>query len=285
MPDLPEPIQNLISRMLTVDPSLRISIQEIKEHPAFRMFTPEGYEFPKPFPVPFIAEPMDPKTVPPVTFSVLRCIGYQSDQEVIDELTAPHHTMAKVFAHMLSHDIAIDALNWPTDVESEAMPSEMFMISPDQQAIGSLHMNDPFRRRKAVADVSSPETFSLVERRFATAFPEEQEPQLEDQAQTFDKIYVPLDALMCGLQKCLTTEAGFEYLHPDDQHMFARNTADNSYVIIIASYTDEEEIQLSLIPLRIEKPQFDALVDVITICIQGLIDTYSNPTPEDSADN
>ena len=276
MPDLPEPIQNLISRMLTVDPSLRITIEEIKEHPAFRMFTPEGYEFPRPFPVPFIAEPMNPKDVPPATFSVLRSIGYQNDQEIIDELTAPHHTMAKVFAHMLSHDIAIDALNWPTDVETEAIPNEAFMISPDPQAMGSLHMNDPFRRRKSIPDVSSPETFSLVERRFTTPFPDQQD-KYEEEDQTFDKIYVPLDHIMCGLQKCLVGEAGFEYLHPDDQHLLARNTADDSYVIFIAQYTDEDEIQLKMVPIRIEKPQFDALVDVVTICIQELIDNYSNP--------
>ena len=281
MPDLPAPIQDLISRMLTVDPSMRISIQGIKEHAAFRMFSPEGYEFPKPLPMPFISEPLDINTIPPATFSVLRCIGYNSDQEIIDELTAPHHTMAKVFAHMLTHDISFDALNWPTESDVAAMaPAEAFLISPDPQVMGSLHTSDPFRRRKQ-ADVSSPETFSLVERRFASPLQLNDELPLEEENQEFTSIFVPLDALMCALQKCLTSDAGFEYLHPDDHHLYARNIADNSYVIITANYMDEEELSLTLIPLKIEKAQFTALIDVVTACIQELIDRYSNPIPDE----
>ena len=280
MPDLPEPIQELISRMLTVDPTQRIKIAEIKETRAFRMYSPEGYVFPKPLPVPFISNPVDPATVPASTYSVLRCIGYANDQEITDELTAPNHTMAKVFANMLSHNITVDALNWPTDNETASIPEEAFIVSPDTQAMGSVHNSDPFKRRRMIPSVSSPETFSLVERQFGNVFPTNDLPDLEEQCQQYDQICAPLDHIMAGLQKCLTTEVDFEYLHPDDMHLFARNSSHDSYVVFEARYTDEEQVQLTMMPLRIEKKSFDALVLLVEHCIEGIIDECSTPSFE-----
>jgi BR serine/threonine kinase len=281
MPDFPEPIQELISRMLTVDPSQRIKIAEIKETRAFRMFYPEGYVFPKPLPVPFISDPIDPATVPPATYSVLRCIGYASDQEITDELTSPTHTMAKVFAYMLSHSISVDALNWPTDNAVEVIPEEAFMVSPDLKAISSLNASDPFRRRRAIPSVSSPETFSFAEKQFGGIFPSDTE--FEDQCQLFDQIYLPLENVMAGLQKCLV-DNNYEFLHPDDMHLFARNTTDDSYVIFEAKYLDIEQIQLKLHPLKIERHNFDALVSFVSESIRDVIREYSTPSFEEGVD-
>lgn len=273
MPDFPPPIQDLISKMLTVDPNLRITIDQIKVHPSFRIFCPEKYVFPTPLRLPFITSPVDPKDVPWATYTVLKSIGYQSDEEINEELRAETHTMAKVFAHMLTRNISIDTLKWPTDSSADdAIPNDAFIISPNVLPMGSANSADSFGRRRAIPDVSSPETFSLVERRYTAEFNDT--PELEMEPQSFEKIPIPIEELMLTLQTCLSN-AQYEWLHPDDMHIYARNTVDNSYVVFTAIFIDEDMLRLTMLPVRIESDQFNALIETVSISIQEAIDNYS----------
>lgn len=275
MPDFAPPVQELISRMLTVDPKLRIYIPEIKKHPAFRMFCPEKYVFPTPLRLPFITKPVEPGSVPMQTYTVLKSIGYASDEEINEELTSPTHTMAKVFAYMLTRNISFDTLEWPSSSleDISAIPPDAYIISPKVLPMGSANSDDPFGRRRTIPDVSSPETFSLVERRFRADF--DDTPELEMEPQTFEKIPIPLEILMTALQTCLTN-AEYEWLHPDDMHIYARNTLGNSYVVFTAVFMDEEYLRLTMLPVHIESDQFSALIEVVAAAVQEAIDNYSN---------
>ena len=63
MPDLPEDVQDLITRMLAVSTDDRVTIEGIKSHPAFRIGLPDEYKLPKPLPVPPLDSPIDPSTL------------------------------------------------------------------------------------------------------------------------------------------------------------------------------------------------------------------------------
>ena len=105
MPPFSEPAKDLISQLLTLDPSKRITITQIKQHPFFRMNLPEDYVTPTPIPFPNFIEPIDPNTVSPEIIDILRKIGYSDDEELAMDFASPTHSSAKVFYHMLTTSV------------------------------------------------------------------------------------------------------------------------------------------------------------------------------------
>ena len=110
-PFLPE-IQDLISRMLVVDPTKRIRLEQIKEHPAFRICLPQNYVIPTPLPLPYMKEPIDVESLDPKIFPVLIHLGYSNKEEIIEELSSDSHNMAKVFCYILTSSFSFENLNW-----------------------------------------------------------------------------------------------------------------------------------------------------------------------------
>lgn len=146
--DLPHDIQDLISKMLIVDPKDRITIKAIKNHPAFRIGLPPKYIVPTPLAIPHIHAPIDRSQIDLSVVSVLKQIGYNNDDDVISELTSEKHNMAKVFFHMLKREFSPVSLPWPSDKENLSMtsapsfdslsiPPDAFEFSPTQIPIGS----------------------------------------------------------------------------------------------------------------------------------------------------
>lgn len=269
MPTLDEPIQDLISRLLVVDPATRITIDQIKNHPAFRLYTPEGYVFPKPLPIPLLVDPIQPSAVPPATFSALKSIGYSSDQEINEELLSPTHTMAKVFAHMLTNSIALEMLQWPSGIDMQSIPAEAFLVSPKDEHLGGTVSNDPFARRRYNPDTSStPEVYSLVER---TMGQWDDLNTAENEPQPFQISAIPIDVLMCGLQKALVEQLGCEYLHPDDMHIICRREISKEAFMFSAEYRNDDQLTLNMIPIKIDSKEFDVLIQQVGEVIQGII--------------
>lgn len=134
--------------MLVVDPKDRITIKDIKAHPAFRIGLPSKYIIPTPLAIPHIHAPIDQSQIDISVISVLRQIGYNSDEDVISELTSEKHSMAKVFFHMLKREFSPVNLPWPSDkisliepsaqsFDSLSIPPDAFEFSPTQLPIGS----------------------------------------------------------------------------------------------------------------------------------------------------
>ena len=113
-PTLNPVIQDLISKMLVVDPSKRITIDEIKQHPAFHINLPPDYILPTPLPLPTINECIDPSEIQPQLLKVMKQIGYKDDQELANDLKEEGQTMAKVFHYMLTRQTDIASLPWET---------------------------------------------------------------------------------------------------------------------------------------------------------------------------
>jgi hypothetical protein len=103
---LPDPLKDLIARILITDPSARITIPEMKRHPGFLYGLPDGYTIPTPFPLPSITVPID-APIDPEFFVTLQAIGYTDDDEIISELLSTEPTRAKVFFQMYDNRMAL----------------------------------------------------------------------------------------------------------------------------------------------------------------------------------
>jgi serine/threonine protein kinase len=120
MPQLPPDIQNLIRSILTVDTSVRITIEQIKQHPAFRIgIDNPSYVLPVPLPVCLRPEPIAIDSVPRSALTILQQIGFSSDEELKEELEMDGFSMAKVFSQMLMATNSLEILPWEANTASD----------------------------------------------------------------------------------------------------------------------------------------------------------------------
>lgn len=248
MPNFPPEIQDLISRMLTVDVNQRINIEGIKEHPAFRIGLPESYILPCPLPIPFLPDPIDLTEVDPKVLAVLQQIGFTNDEELQIELGTEGHSMAKVFYYMLTTNITLDSLPW-TDNQIQADISaqpDAFLMSPQGVAYESgTQSSDPFHRRRRKSSLaSSPDVYSLAERAQWASVPTQE--YTSDIVQPCVDINMHLDILMMNMQLMLYS-LNFEWFHQDDYTLIARRAEDMMYIIVkVAHESATETLQMNL---------------------------------------
>lgn len=268
-PDFPNDIKDLIQRMLTVDPAKRISLSEIKAHPAFRRDLPPSYTFPSPLPVPVLNDPIEPSTLDQSTMDVLHQLGFENEEELISELKSNQHTMAKVFVYILSHRMSFDNLPWNfTEDDDDFINSQGFFVPAGNPMLsgGSIHANDPFFRRTS-ADLSSPQDYSIIERSLLA----EDAPTIACNAtKTIKEIVVPLESLFNALQIFLT-EQNFSWFYPNEMKLLARRKNDQIDLIFESDIDIDENIIL-----KISLPQgnhliFDHLVEQIEQMIECII--------------
>jgi serine/threonine protein kinase len=100
---LPKDSQDLISKMLTVDPSKRITIQQIKEHPWFNSNSPEPHNFLAPVSVEdMTASPLeDAAAIDDEILRSLKVLGLGSDMDIEHSLTSRKPNLTLVFYRLL----------------------------------------------------------------------------------------------------------------------------------------------------------------------------------------
>ncbi|OHS96355.1 putative CAMK family protein kinase [Tritrichomonas foetus] len=227
MPDnLPPPIQDLIARMLIVNPQERINIANIKQHPAFRIGLPENYVSPTPLPIPSIPNPIDPATIDPSVLSTLLQIGFADEQELIAEFSREGHSMAKVFYSMLTTNVSLESLPWVAPI-IEQHPSEAYLQSPafvGQNSLGFGSSPDFLPDSYSMGS----EVSSLAERAPWAYLPTNDYKY--DVMQPCLGIQLPLEQLMTSLQ-ILLTSLHFQWFHPDDCSIFSRRADDMMYLV------------------------------------------------------
>ena len=291
MPDFPDYIQDLISRMLTVPTDERITMEGIKNHPAFRIGLPDNYIVPTPLPIPLLNEPIDPSTIDPKIIGILKNIGYGSDEEINAEFTSPTHTNAKVFYMMFKKSIAYDSLQWPgadsdpdNQIDNYVAPDDAFFMSPRQIPMGGqTRANDPFHRRIQAPDVSSPEVRSLIQRpewfsMDSNAEVEQIGGEDENVEQEFEGIPIQLEYLMQGLQIFLT-QNDLKWFHQSDMELIAKSFELNMLVTFTCTYQSMEMLKLTLALKRGNKDQFTKLIEEVHDCISSMIQNV----PQESA--
>lgn len=298
MPDFPPDIKDLISRMLTVDPNKRISLAEIKEHPAFRQGIPQFYTFPSPLPLPSIKNPIDIKQLDEDTINVLRQLGFDEENaDLGEELKSTEHSMAKVFVYMLTNRQSFDNLPWAkkeieenvdTDGNSNGNSYENsgFNLgfndsqSPDliypgdaTPMISSLQLTnyDQFHRMKnnhrGLDSVSSPEHYSIIERSF---FSEDAPIMICNATRDIKGINVTLENLFTAIQIWLPKQ-GYAWFYPDETKLIARKRSDQLDIIMQSSIDIDNSITLSVSLPKGNQDLFNVFVEELQNLINGIV--------------
>lgn len=235
MPPFSEPAKDLISQLLTLDPSKRITIQQIKQHPFFRMNLPEDYVTPTPIPFPNFIEPIDPNTVSPDIIDILRKIGYNDDAELAMDFASPTHSMAKVFYHMLTTRVSFDQLDWSLSVDANAQRpvEEQIILNPSNQAY-TVSGNDPFHRDSKSFSPQSYDAGNSLADRPDWNMPESQ--QTKDIIQTYEiKINGIAITELMRLVQITVRNLGMQWFFPDDFTILAKIDQNGGYVIFQSS--------------------------------------------------
>ena len=121
MPDFSDPIKDLISKILTVEPSERITIEQIKHHPAFTSGFPSHYIVPRPLPLPDTSEPINIDNLDPGIIRILNQIGFTNNEELKEELESSCNTIQKAFVRILLQNISINLFPWPFEDADRSM--------------------------------------------------------------------------------------------------------------------------------------------------------------------
>ncbi|KAH0789483.1 CAMK family protein kinase [Histomonas meleagridis] len=266
MPPFQPEVQDLISRMLCVDVKSRITISQIKSHPAFLMGLPKGYQVPTPLPNPTVSTPIEltPNDLP--FMHLLRSIGYNSDDEIIEELTSNEYTSAKMFYQMYNHNTLLDSLPWYDESDGTMIvgPSEIeqaLMMPPRQfAAIGNIY--DPFAKKKvlveSIGSVHTPQSFVQRPDWDTTALPK----MSTDIEQMLIGIQLPLEELMLFLQKQLTS-CRIKWFHFSDTEMVAKRLETDMLLTLTASYESPEVLTLCVLLLHGQKEEFEVLIKML----------------------
>jgi BR serine/threonine kinase len=244
MPDFPPDIQSLVSSMLTVDPQKRITIEHIKDHPAFRIgLHLPGYVCPTPLPLPSIAAPIDRTKIEAGVLEVLRQIGFGNDTELAEAFSIEGTTWAKVFYHRLTTSITLENLPWDGTDESLGASDDHFILSPESEHGFTIPVTDPFHRRRHSRHAPSPGGHSLVEPATWAAITAHE--YKADLVQPCVEIALPLDVLM-GKMQLLLSELGFVWFHPDDLTIVATLLGQGVYLVVKVEFETPQSLSMNL---------------------------------------
>lgn len=244
-------IRTLIAKMLTVDVNSRITMKEIKESEAFRLFCPETYVVPIPLPLPNTQDPISEAEVDKQYFPVLRNIGYPSDEAIMQELVSPGATDAKMFYYLLTSQLDVKSLPWD-GIPSEPLPDEeRFMMTPRMMApVGSLHTNDAFFRRPKVPSPGSPDFYSFVDKSWANV----DVGVITNTVIEFEPVSTDPEVLMATIQAKLV-DLNCMFLFPNDNNLIVNCQHDDLYIMITMIF---REVGWATIALEMQSGDQDA---------------------------
>lgn len=285
-PFLPD-IQDLISRMIVVDPLKRLTISQIKQHPAFRIGLAANYIVPTPLPLPFLTEPIDTSALDPNIFTVLIHLGYANEEEIKSDLCSSSHNMTKVFCYIMTSSLSFENLPW--DENKSIMPyrSEEFLVDNSQSFNNeSNNSTDQIPNRpnptinQSGSSVSikaslpplspgSPDLFSSFVEKNSWTEDSNSKGKFEGSS-NIDKIKIPMINLIAGIQQILTLHH-FKYFYPNDFTLILKHPDDNMYILMIASDNDDSTVSLYIQHKNGSMLLFSTFIQMI----QDFIDSYT----------
>lgn len=202
-------LQDLIKRMLKINPSERITIEQIKQHPAFFIGLRRNCLIPTPILRFSFNEPI--LNYNPNAIKTIVNIGYQSEQQVIDEITSKVNTKSKVFYKMLCGELYdnLDLLPWKDN--SDFKPSDSWFI------------HSPFSKPDAIdiyGDSLSPNLESIPDSELGLATTNASNTEVMSTITINTFFYLP-EALITQIHTFLV-ERNYDVLYPDQYHMYSR---------------------------------------------------------------
>lgn len=230
-------IKNLIAGMINVDVDKRFSLEQIKNHRAFRFGLPNNYLVPRPIPFPDLSEPIDPDLVPQTMIETLNAIGIQT-QEVREELALEGTNTTKIFISMMNEQTLISNLPW------ESAASEIPVYDESMENFGS----GTIENARVINETLSPLMMQTPESGFSLAvptpwFPEDPEIEFQKTLKFGPSSYWS-ETVMASLQSVFL-EFGFLIFHPDPLTLFGKN-ATNMFIRIRVEFPETSSSILKL---------------------------------------
>ena len=231
--DLDDSVQDLIRRLLTVEVTKRITIGQIKSHPAFRIGLPEGYTLPTPLPLPRLDDPMHVLPENQSAFKIIKRIGFENLTALLEEETT---NMAKVFFHMMTQPFDPESLPW--DSSSNVEFEHPFLSPLDESPLFPHHFDIEQSSSPSGSPFAIPDLNILQDgiRSNSPLFVQEHE---------IPNIGLDIYALMAKLQWFLSDKF-LQWFHPCDRSLIVRNARLNTFMSMSASYDEANEKRLSL---------------------------------------
>lgn len=262
MLQFPSEIQDLISKILVVDVNKRITLEEIKKHPAFLYGLCPTYILPSPLPIIQINESFKNKSIEPKFFNFLKAIGYNSDEEITNELLCNEHTNAKMFYFMFLKNSYLDELPWEKSEDNITAIDQDMYIMPAKQFGGLLQKtNDPFLRKQQIGSLGSYSTsYSPNSLIYQPEWAENISSSLiTDVEQCFTNINLSPDKLMGFLQRILT-KLEIRWFHPNDLMIISKHIESDSLMTFTAMYEEGDTLTLSIVLVHGDKFFFDQFI-------------------------
>jgi BR serine/threonine kinase len=258
-----EPVRDLISRMLHVDVTQRITMRQLKEHPVFRVGLPERYVVPQPLPIPHLTEPVPEDEIGDRIRQVLTSIGYESADDIRGELTSVQHTPAKVFYRMLSQLQMWEDLPWNNNEEfDDPRLDEFFMLSPKAIDQNEANLSDPLNRpRVDIGSLGNDSVRSLARRPDWVVAWDVGVDGVEEEREIPD-IRMQLPTLMAELQDVIS-QSGFQWFHPNDSRLIVRASPGRFYGSIDAKNQSMDSFALIFTHRVGHINEFERLLSVV----------------------
>jgi BR serine/threonine kinase len=268
---VPSLLQDLIRQILTVDVTKRITISQIKAHPAFRMFLPAKYIVPAPLLTPRLLDPIGFDDVDDDILAILRSIGYADDATIRRGLE-PHDTsMAKVFFNMCLRNQTVENLPWPSgdDTGNGAELDSAFLMPPQTIATEGIAPNPLVRKRSLGISSLGSSKNSLAAH---ADWGDSPAPVIEAEEElAFTDIAIALPDMMTELQVFLR-EMAIDWFHPNDQELIGRTADRAMYVGLEVTISGTDQVDIHVWMLRGNAQIFGQFVDGITRLVERLLD-------------
>lgn len=247
MPPFAPDIQDIIRRMLTVDVNKRITIEEIKAHPAFRRSLDPSYIIPQPFPFSKFSTPIDPSTLSSDILEVIYQIGF-TESELNEQLQSTDNTMAKIFVTMLSNAIDLEALPWEMSYSGPPKPliNTAFMEPNTTQVSKPSNAKSSFLKLETGRQLDSSGSLEMYS--FANrpdwAIGETPVTEVFDKM-SIDTYGIKIWKLMSEIQ-VLLGKLPYQWFHPNQLSLYTRAQDGSLYFSINGSYKTTEDVTLLL---------------------------------------
>jgi BR serine/threonine kinase len=259
-------VADLITQMLQVRVSSRITLAGVKQHRAFLHGLPDGYQVPAPIALRPSSAPIELGEGESDFLSLMTAIGYDSHDSVREELRSTDATPAKIFYRMWTGTADINSLPWHGGEPLPLFPDNVFIHDPrtvdaerEEQTdeFGRAHrQSEPSQSADSIQSAAQPIPWTTR----GTA--------LADAQFVFRAITQPLIVLTHGIQQLLR-DRECQFFFPNDLEFIARK--DDLIVRIVAEYDTESSINLMVSALTGEDEDLDDFVNSLERIIFSLL--------------
>ena len=254
MPDSSDPIKDLISKMLVVEPSKRITIEEIKHHAAFTLNFPSKYIVPSPLPLPDPSKPIDINSIDPGIIGILHKIGFKDEEELKNALESDHITIEKAYTRILIQNLSINFFSWPFE-EADYNDENKKHFSGDIDGFDLLKYPDGFEqsnnftlaglKQERMLDDSSESFYSLAETVPWAPDVKDEIKDIEILTSTLTGFNYSLEVVFTAIQMSLK-DNDFEFYYPNEYLIICRKKSISIFATIKGFIGDDEYLGLEI---------------------------------------